>query len=466
MKNMERLSIDEIMKATGGSLLISGGAQETTYVSTDTRTVKPGDLFVALSGENYDAHEFLHEAYDKGCSMVVVSKKDCFLPGHVTAVFVPDTLRALGDIAAYYRKKHSFKVIAVTGSNGKTTTKDMIGTLIKDICDATVTRGTRNNLIGVPLTILDASASQQCLVLELGINQFGEMHRLGEITTPDIAVITNIAQSHLEFLENEDGVFRAKTEILSFMKPDGRLIFLKDDLYYPRVVKKSPCPVITFGIDGDADYCAANLVDAETGVHFDLSIRGEGWTSVSLPIKGEHNVLNFLAAVAAIETNGIPWKQIEPAVVKLALPSMRLEKVIVNNITIINDAYNANPTSTRVAVKELMRLPAAGKKILIFADMLELGAKKELYHQAIGTFLEPMRLDVLITVGDLAALAAQAISNNPQMTKIVLKKSEQVAPILREIVAPGDVVLLKGSRANKLETIIDSIKEMFGAQTL
>ncbi|MDX9701883.1 MAG: UDP-N-acetylmuramoyl-tripeptide--D-alanyl-D-alanine ligase [Candidatus Auribacterota bacterium] len=463
---MELLTIDDILQATGGSLLSSGKQMETTFVSTDTRTVKPGDLFIALKGDKFDAHDFIGDALSKGCSMIIVSNPNISIPSHVTAINVPDTLTALGDLAAFYRQRYSFKVVAVTGSNGKTTTKDIIGTLLADKCDITITRGTRNNLIGVPLTILSASANQRILILEHGINQFGEMRRLGSITSPDLVVITNIAQSHLEFLENEDGVFKAKTEILSVMNPNGRLIFFHDDYFLPKVKAISPCPITTFGICEGADFKAKNIRLEANGSQFDLDIHNVISKHVVLPISGEHNICNFLAAAATIESLGFSWDSIAPAVEKITLPSMRFETVTINDITIINDAYNANPASTKVAVMELMRMESHGKKIMIFADMLELGAKKEQYHREIGSLLESSRLDVLITVGDLASLTADQIRENPQLTKIVLKKSEQVFPILRELLEAGDVVLLKGSRGNQLETIIDTIKELYKTETI
>ncbi len=463
---MERLNINDILNATGGKLISSGEQTDTTYVSTDTRSVKQGDLFIALKGDSFDAHDFLDDAFSKGCSMVVVSKPDIKIPGHVTAICVSDTLKALGDIAAFYRQRYHFQVVAITGSNGKTTTKDMIGTLLSGLHDITITSGTRNNLIGVPLTILSATAQQRILVLELGINQFGEMKRLGEIVLPDVVVMTNIAQSHLEYLENEDGVFKAKTEILSSMNASGHLVFFYDEYFLQKVRAISPCPVTTFGTSEDADFQAANIEVTYTGSQFDLYVHQQMCKKVTLPISGEHNINNFLAAVAAVGQLGVSWEQIEPSLSKIALPSMRFETITVHDITIINDAYNANPTSTRVAIKELSRVESAGKKIMIFADMLELGAKAQDYHREIGSIVAESRIDVFITVGEFAALAGQQAGKNPQITKIVLKKSEQVFPILRELLEPGDVVLLKGSRANQLETIIGTIKESYKAEIL
>ena len=463
---MERLNINDILKATGGKLISSGEQMDTTFVSTDTRTVKQGDLFIALKGDSFDAHDFLDDAFSKGCSMVVVSRPDMSIPGHVTAICVEDTLNALGDIAAFYRQRYHFQVVAITGSNGKTTTKDMIGTLLSDLYDITITSGTRNNLIGVPLTILSATAQQRILVLELGINQFGEMKRLGEIASPDVVVMTNIAQSHLEYLKDEEGVFKAKSEILSSMNSSGHLVFFHDDYFLPKVKAMAPCPVTTFGSSDDADFQAANIELNSTGSQFDLCVHQHLCKRVNLPISGEHNVNNFLAAVAAVGQLGVSWEQVEQSLPKIALPSMRFETITVHDITIINDAYNANPTSTRVAIKELSRVEASGKKIMIFADMLELGAKAQDYHREIGSIVAKSRIDVFITVGELASLAGQQVAENPQITKIVLKKSEQVFPILRELLEPGDVVLLKGSRANQLETIIGTIKESYKAEII
>lgn len=455
---MNEITLKEIVLATGGKVINQGDQTATSFVTTDTRTLKQGDLFFALKGEHFDGHDFLTQAYSRGCKMVVVSDEKNQIKPFVTAILVKDTTTALGDLAAFYRKKIKIPVTAVTGSNGKTTTKEILGSLLRSTCEVAMTQGTKNNLIGVPQTIFSADSSHDVLVLELGINRFGEMGRLGEISKPDIVVITNISPSHLEFLENEEGVFRAKTELFDHIDATKSVILNRDNRFFETIKKKSPCPVITFALENDADYRAKNVAVSRSKITFDLYVFGEHRGRISLPLKGEHNVMNFLAALAAAEKAGVSWENAKESLKNLVLPGMRLETLIIDSITIINDAYNANPVSTIAAIKELQNTEAEGKKIMVFADMLELGEKSEEYHREIGRFINNSRLDVLIMVGKMAQYCGEEITSNTQISKLAVKCVEQVYPVLREILSAGDVVLLKGSRANHLEKVIDAIK--------
>ena len=462
---MEKLSIEEIIEAVSGTLISKGVSREVAYVSTDTRTVTENDLFIALEGERYDAHKFIHQAFDKKCKAVLVSKSDVDIPDHVTAVLVENTLKAIGDIAAYYRKKMGFKVIAVTGSNGKTTTKDIIGSLLQNFVEVTVTRGTENNLIGVPSTILSADKSKKALVLELGINHFGEMRRLGAIAQPDTVIVTNILASHVEYLIDEDGVFKAKSEICEHLNSNSHLILNRNSKYFDKYNELVNCSVVSFGIDVEADYTASEIKYFTDETEFCLSIKNEKLGSVRIPVKGSHNVLNFLSAVAAIESLGFKWDKIRQYLSYLALPKMRLEIQKLGDFFIINDAYNANPASTRIAINELVRFSTDGRKIMVFGNMMELGEKSEYYHRQIGKDVAENNIDIFISYGDMAKAAAEEI--NGKDTKVYsVDNLDGLFDLLKGIMAENDVVLLKGSRANRLEKVIDKLNNYYSKESV
>jgi len=462
---MEKLTVREIIEATSGAIINKGALKEVGSVSTDTRTVTANDLFIALKGDKYDAHDFISQAFDKKCKAVVVSDNSIVVPEDVTVVLVDDTLKALGDIAGYYRKKMGFRVIAVTGSNGKTTTKDIIGSLVRNFVEATVTKGTENNLIGVPSTILSADNSKKVLVLELGINHFGEMDRLGAIAQPDTVIVTNILASHTEFLNDEDGVFKAKSEICSHLSNQGNLILNRTGNYFDKYIECSNCTIVSFGIDVEADYMASNIKCLPDDTEFYLSIRGGKLGIVRIPVKGEHNVLNFLSAVAALESLGFMWKDIKRHINNFDMPKMRLETLNIGGFFIINDAYNANPASTQVAIDALIRFKTAGKKIMVFANMMELGEKSEYYHRQIGKKVLETSIDVFITVGDMAKTAADEVKGE-SIEVYSSKDVETLFLLLRDIISENDVVLLKGSRVNKLEKVINQFKAYYAEESV
>ena len=449
-------SVTDILRSTSGKLINQGSENSCKRISTDTREIEVGDLFIALIGDNFDGHKFLSDAYDKGCRMCVVSDRNINVPPKMTAVLVDDTLTALGSIATFYRRSLSVKIIAITGSNGKTTTKDILAQLLNQSFNIAMTQGTKNNLIGVPQTIFAITPHHDIAVIELGINRFGEMERLGEITKPDIAILTNIGASHLEQLKTEDGVFKAKSELFKKLKENGKIIANKNDPYFDRI--KTNHNIVSFGIDNDADYCANNLTTTDNGTKIDIFIRGENQGTLFLPIKGTHNVSNFMAALAGAMEHGVSWEKIKETVVDLSLPEMRMDISVCEKITIINDAYNANPASVSVAIEELKRIKTTGKKIFVFADMFELGEKSEAYHREIGKIINSSDINILITIGELAKYTYEETSENPEISAFRCKNHNDVLSVLKKSLSPHDVVLFKGSRSNRLEKIVNNLK--------
>ncbi len=452
---METLKISNILSACEGKLVQEGIKTEFNNVSTDTRSINKDDLFVALKGERFDAHDFVQDAYKTGCRLFMVHK-NVNLPPDASVVYVDDTLKALGDLAGYYRRFLGIKVIGITGSNGKTTTKDILGNLLSHEHKIAITQGTMNNLVGLPLTIFSANKSHEFLVVELGINHFGEMDMLASIAKPDIAVITNIGPSHVEFLIDEEGVCKAKSEVFPHIAENGIAVLNKNDKFFDKLKNNSNCNVITFGIENKADYCAKNLVSNNNGISLDIYVSSEKSVSCTLPLFGEHNVLNFLASIAVAHQLGISLDSMTSVIPKIKPPKMRMEILNFPSFTIINDAYNANPLSTLSALKELDKINCSGKKIFIFADMLELGDKGELYHREIGKFINNSTVGYLITIGGLAKYTAEESSDKNVKTA---DSVEECFNYLKEILSDNDVVMIKGSRSNKLEKIVEMLKQ-------
>lgn len=456
---MDALSIEEIVKAVDGNLVQKGKQDVFVSLSTDTRMLNRGDLFFALCGDTFNAHDFIPEACKRGCGALVVSQDTATVPGSVTVIKVGDTLAALGKLAGYYRKKINTRLIAITGSNGKTTTKDMIVTLLQGTLKVAATAGTKNNLIGVPLTLFSANASDDVIVAELGINQRGEMSRLAEMTAPDIAVITAISAAHLELLEDEEGVFEEKSLLLDAMSPSGIVVLNKNNPYFTKLQNKAHGKTVSFGIDIDADYAAHSIRSGECSITFKFSICGTFYGRIELPVLGIHNAGNFCAAAAAAHVCGVSDDDIIRRVNNIVLPSMRMQSITVEGVTVINDAYNANPCSVRAAINELIHRPVSKKRILVFGDMFEMGAKTEMYHRQIGNLIAQSNIDIVITVGDKSAVALQEVKANSPISALKVNRSEQVYGLLSELIETGDVILIKGSRGNKLEIVAEKIIE-------
>ncbi|MEW6534284.1 MAG: UDP-N-acetylmuramoyl-tripeptide--D-alanyl-D-alanine ligase [Candidatus Auribacterota bacterium] len=449
---MEPLSLKEIIRAVNGEIITSGRQDVCASISTDTRTLKKGDTFVALKGDNFDGNDYIGQAVSAGAEIVIVSRKDCTIPAGITAVYVDDTLRALGDIASYYRSRLKCRVIAITGSNGKTTTKEFLKTCLAAKYSVIATEGTKNNLVGVPQTIFRADSSHDYLILELGINQFNEMTRLAQIAQPDMALLTGIAPSHLEYFGDMDGVFRAKSELFHQISADVPVFLNKKDSYYSQSLAVVKGKVKSFGIECDADFCAKHIAIQEKGIEFKLYENGSELGTVLLPFYAEHTVINFLAALAVARECGVNWDAIKNCIGSLSLPAMRMQVFDVSGIRIVNDAYNANPVSTRSALMVFERIPVKGKKVMVFGDMRELGADSERFHKEIGTLIAHSSIDVLVCVGSLARYAAEEVMREGKRTA-AYDTVDDACSFVSELLETGDAVLLKGSRANRLEKI-------------
>lgn len=453
---MEELTVEEIIGATDGKLLSGYADTKISNISIDTRTIQPNDLFVAIKGKNLDGHKFVAEAITKGAIGVIIAKGKIKAKNSIS-IQVNDTTKALANIAGYYRKRFNPLVIAVTGSNGKTTTKEMIASIISRRMQITKAKGSYNNDIGVPLTILEMNSQTQALILEIEMNILGETRRLAQIAKPKIGVITNIGDTHLEFLGNKENVLKEKTELIESLGPEGISILNADDECLRHI---SALPqAVTFGISNQADVFASKITDrADQGSHFLLN----GKYRVRLPVPGKHNIYNALAAIATSLAAGLDYADIIPGIEQFKPASMRLEILRIKDLLIVNDAYNANPQSMTAALETFTKIATDGRRIAIFGDMLELGKLSQTFHYNLGKEAAES-MDIIIAIGKFSkSVVDGAISSGMNQNNLFKCNNNQAALTkLIDIIKPKDKILIKGSRAIRLEEIVKGIKDYY-----
>ena len=458
-----RITAADILAATGGRLAAGEAATAVTGLSTDSRTTKPGDVFFALIGERFDGHAFLRPAAKAGAAVVVISSgaaSDQLTEFTGPVIVVAGTQRALGDLAAWYRGRLQGCVVAVTGSCGKTTVKEMLGQILASSLRGQRPESSFNNAVGVPLTILRSEPADDYLVLELGTNAPGEMRRLAEIARPDVAVVTCVGPSHLEGLRSLEGVAEEKEHLVQALGPDGVAVLNFDDERVRAMAEATRGRVVAFGTTG-GDVRAERIETGPDGVRFTL----ETGTEIRLPVPGRHNVLNALAAVAAARQFDLTDDLIAAALAVYRAPKMRLARTaLAGGGTLIDDAYNANPLSTAAALEVLCLQPKSGRYVLVQGDMLELGAETERRHEELGRAIAASCVGLLVTVGTLTRATSLAAAERTDLVRLHFGDSQAAAGEVVELLAPGDVVLVKGSRGLAMEHVVAAIKEKFAAQ--
>lgn len=442
---------------------VVGPEADQAVISTDSRSVRPGQVFVAIRGERFDGHDFLPQAAAAGARLLIVEREPAGpltddLGRPVAVIRVPDTRRALLRLAqAYRRTLEGVKVIGVCGSNGKTTTVRLIDAVLSQRLRGVASRKSFNNDIGVPLTILSARPGHQYLICEIGTNAPGEIAALGSVVEPDVAVIVSIGREHLAGFGSVEGVAREEAAILRCVRPGGAAIATADaPALAPHLRACREVALVRFGRDGEADLRLTEVWhEAGGGVRFTVNGR---WR-LGCPLVGEHNALNALAAVAVGRRLGMSDEEIAAGLRSVRAPEMRWERSTVGEIELINDAYNANPESMLAAVRTFGALYPAGarRRVMVLGDMLELGASAEPSHLEIGRAVAAEGLtDVLVTLGPLASLIARSARDGglPEASITALPEAadESCAEAARRLRA-GDVVLLKGSRGVRLERV-------------
>jgi len=446
-----KLEIRQVARMTGGRIFPPAAQAVVTGISTDSRTLRSGDLFVPLRGKNFDGHDYLLQAARRGAAACL--SEDVIAGFPIPVVGVADTLQALGDLAAGFRQAFSGPVVAVTGSSGKTTTKDMLAGILACAGPGLATEGNFNNLVGLPLTLLKLKPRHRWAVLEMGMSARGEIARLARIAAPGIGVVTNIGAAHLEALENLEGVARAKGELFAALPPGGTAVINADD---PRVLQ---LPVangvrrVTYGCAPEATVRAEGIVTDGRALRFDLLLENDRHP-VRLTVAGRHNVANALAAAAAAFALGHDGAAIVRGLEAFRPRSGRMELVsLANGCRLLDDSYNANPLSVRAALGTLAESGGA-RKIAVLGDMLELGEAAADLHREIGREAAA-RADAVIALGERAGDIASGAREGglaAARVRVVADHAEAVA-VLREWMRPGDWVLIKGSRGMRMEKI-------------
>jgi len=455
------LSLEEVAFSMQGKLYGENCNYEPSGASIDTRSVKKGELFFALKGEKADGHKYLKKAKDNGAIAAVVSYiPSDYVASNFTLIIVKDTVEALQQLAAVQRTLFEGIVIAVTGSTGKTTTKDMMASILREKGNVLQTKDNFNNELGMPLTILALKKEHQFIVTEMGMRGLGEIDFLCKIAQPNYGVITNIGHTHQEFLGSQEKIAQAKSEMISHISAKGGLALnIKDNnILNPWISENCP-PVLWFGLTAGADLTATEVcLSDENRISFSIMFRGQKVAEINLPVPGRHNVLNALAAVAIARQVGLTWQEIKTGLEKVKLTSMRLEFTMISdkNVQVINDAYNANPDSTISALEVLSAAAKGGRAIGVLGDMYELGEYSKKGHLLVGRQAKSEDLAYLITVGKLGAIIAKgAFEAGMDSDKIkICKNNKKALDCLLEIIEPRDVILVKGSRGVKMEEIV------------
>ncbi|WP_373895934.1 UDP-N-acetylmuramoyl-tripeptide--D-alanyl-D-alanine ligase [Virgibacillus sp. CBA3643] len=424
-------------------------------VFTDSRVKATDALFVPIVGENFDAHDYMKQAFENGAAAVLWNREKRlpeFLPTDFPVFFVDNTVEALQQLAAYYRSEIDPTVIGITGSNGKTTTKDLVAGMVKMVYQTHYTDGNYNNHIGLPLTILSMPRDTEVLVLEMGMSDFGEIDLLSRIARPDHVIITNIGESHIEYLGSREGIAEAKLEITNGMKEDGLIIIDGDEDLLKPVHNQKGC--ITCGFHAGNDMVIKNVEIMPHQTNFQL---GDG-ISYTIPLLGKHHALNATFAIALGERMGIDIEKRRQALLSLELTGMRFEMIKgINDVSIINDAYNASPTSMKAAIEVVKQMDGFTEKVLILGDILELGEYSQVMHQSIATVIDDP-ITVVFTYGNESKHISTAVKeNNKSIHCMHFTEKEELLHALKAYLKRRALLLFKASRGLQFESFINEI---------
>ena len=432
-------------------------------VTTDTRKIEEGMLFVALKGENFDGHDFIAQAAAKGANGAIVNKDYDVskLDGiDIDILAVDDTLKAYQDLAAFWRDKFSIPVIAITGSNGKTTTKDLTAAVLSGKWNVLKTQANFNNEIGLPLTLLQLNKHHDAAVVEIGMRGLGQITAMTKIAKPTIGVITNVGETHMELLGSIENIAKAKGEMAEAIAIDGKVILNADDKFVCKMNERTKATPIYFGIDKDADVKASDIKTLDGGkTEFTAKI-GEAEGKFTLHMLGIHNVYNCLAALAVGYACGLTIAEMQKGLATFKPTAMRFEYKQVGDFTVINDAYNASPASTKAALANLDKI-AKGRKILVMGDMFELGKVEQQAHADVGTEAAKYHVDIVLTRGELTKFTAEAARKAGIKQVYECASHEEALAVLKKVLQAGDTVLFKGSHGMHMEKIIELLENEY-----
>lgn len=458
---MKKITIKEILNATDGKL-IAGDENAVIYdIKQDSRVCDKGDMFVAFIGEVHDAHKFVKDVLDGECDTVFISDLSC-LPEDLTGkniIQVSDTTYQLGELARWYLDSLNVKKIAVTGSVGKTSTRDIIYYALSKKYKTGKNYKNYNNAWGLPLSIFRFDEDTEVVVLEIGMNHFGEIDRLADIIRPEIGVLTNIGVSHIENLGSREGIFKAKMEMTKHIVSGGTLVYVCDDEFLTRERTQGDYKQIEVGMSSDSDYFISSVDDfGLEGIQFTVVNNGAS-CEMKLPLAGVHNALNGSIAIAVGKLLGVTIDQIQTGFNEAELTGSRLKVIKTDLCNIIDDTYNAATASMKSALTVLSNSRCDGRKIAILGDMYEMGDESASQHRDVGAFAKELDIDLVIALGNIAKSIAEAAEGGK--AKVMwLETKEELYPRLNDIVGQGNTILVKASRGMKLEDVVDEIKKL------
>ena len=449
---MKNMTLQNIAEACRGKLYGSRkNGREASCVVIDSRKIEKNGIFIATKGERVDGHDFIPQVVQKGALGVVCEREP--ENSDIPYILVKDSFQALKDIAEFYRRELSIPIIGITGSVGKTSTKEMIASVLSEGFCVLKTEGNFNNEVGLPLTILRIRKEHEAAVLEMGISNFGEMHRLSKIARPDMCVITNIGQCHLENLGSREGVLRAKSEILDYANPEGHVFVNGDDDMLCRIKKKGIYEPVRFGQNPTNEVFASNVVNrgllgSKAVIHMGLEV-----FPIEIPLPGIHMVNNALAAAAVGKCMGLTKEQIQAGILKAEAVGGRSHVISLPAYTVIDDCYNANPISMKAAI-DLLTM-AIGRKVAVLGDMFELGEGENKLHEEVGNYAAQKGIDVLIFTGSLSKWMYEGAHQANKKSEIHYFETKDVMlDSLNEILKPGDSILVKASHGMQFEEVI------------
>lgn len=429
-------------------------------VTTDSRQSKAGSLFVPIEGPTFDGHAFIRAAFDGGAVAALTHQPVEPVVDHAM-IRVEDTMKALADLARAYRMRFSFPIVAVTGSVGKTTTKDMLASALSTGFRVHKTEGNFNNEIGLPLTLFGLDRDCEMGIVEMGMNHFGEIHRLASMARPDVAVITNIGMSHIENLGSQEGILRAKLEVTDFFEPESLLVLNGDDPLLWKVRDELSCKYLSYGIENPAcDYRAVNIHKSADSVEFD-AIAGDGTQHIRCGVPGVHNVYNALASLAVARHFGLETAKAAEGIANFTPSGMRMDISGEAGLTLINDCYNASPASMKAALDVLSEVEA-DRRIAVLGDILEMGEFAAEAHRQVGADAAESGVDYLFTCGEHGALIAEGARAGGMEACHVrhFDTVKQITAYLPDFIMKHDAVLVKASRGMKFELVCECVQQV------
>ena len=452
---MLELNLQEIVKATKGALLKEANVKEIKAVSTDTRKIEEGTMFIALKGENFNGNNYVLDAFNKGAKIAIVDEVKCDLnelKEDVALIKVENTGRALMDLAKFYREKLGLKVVGITGSAGKTSTKDLVAAVLSDKYKVFKTKGNFNNEIGLPLMILELDSTYDVAILEMGMRGLGQIRELAEIASPDLGIITNIGISHIEILKTRENILKAKMEIATFFDKNNTLVVCGNDDFLG-ALPEAEYKIVKTGVGENFEIGAKNIALEELSSKFTV-YDGEKEEEFSLNMPGEHNISNLMLGIAIAKELGVSFEEMKRGLKNIEATSMRLELIKKDGFSILNDCYNSSPVAVKSAI-DVMKNIEGKRRIAVLGTMRELGHKSEEAHEEIGKYAKENGIEKVLCFGDFSENIKEGYGEGCT----VYENKEELIKDLLNIICEGDIILVKASRSLKFEEITKALLE-------